>query len=303
MKNLHIIPENREPVRGDILLRHLWKNDPKECISWWRYKETVDIDGVKQYTTLNGSFTDIISSFKVQNIYIIANGSFVRGAYVTDGIEVIRATPKLVNAQGLVDRRNWKKIILTSDPKLIADGIQAIDEDFLEWFVKNPSCEEVEVEKVKIINYAFPRSVYDKYKILIPKEELCPLCNNNKLIDGVCKECTELLCKPFSVLENQETLEDVAKRKHRELSTATIGIIPNFVDGFLEGYKEAEGRSYSEGEVKSFLNSIISEINSRKENIETNQDKMPVHLLEGGLMAFEASIDAIKELFDEFKKK
>jgi hypothetical protein len=129
------------------------------------------------------------------------------------------------------------------------------------------------------------------------------LCNNNKLIDGVCKECTELLCKPFSVLENQETLEDVAKRKHRELSTATIGIIPNFVDGFLEGYKEAEGRSYSEGEVKSFLNSIISEINSRKENIETNQDKMPVHLLEGGLMAFEASIDAIKELFDEFKKK
>jgi len=34
-----------------------------------------------------------------------------------------------------------KKIILTTDPKLIADGVQAIDDEFLEWFVKNPSCE------------------------------------------------------------------------------------------------------------------------------------------------------------------
>jgi len=37
-----------------------------------------------------------------------------------------------------------KKIILTTDPQLIADGVQAIDDEFLEWFVKNPNCEEVE---------------------------------------------------------------------------------------------------------------------------------------------------------------
>jgi hypothetical protein len=39
----------------------------------------------------------------------------------------------------------YKKIILTTDPDLIADGIQPIDDEFLEWFVKNPSCENVEV--------------------------------------------------------------------------------------------------------------------------------------------------------------
>ena len=39
-----------------------------------------------------------------------------------------------------------KKIILTTDPDLIKDGIQAIDDEFLEWFVRNP-CEEVEVKK------------------------------------------------------------------------------------------------------------------------------------------------------------
>ena len=44
----------------------------------------------------------------------------------------------------------WKKIILTTDPDLIKDGVQAIDDEFLEWFVKNPSCEEVEIYLVEL---------------------------------------------------------------------------------------------------------------------------------------------------------
>jgi hypothetical protein len=40
-----------------------------------------------------------------------------------------------------------KKIILTTDQQLIDDGVQAIDDEFLEWFVKNPSCEYVNIEK------------------------------------------------------------------------------------------------------------------------------------------------------------
>ena len=57
-----------------------------------------------------------------------------------------------------------KKIILTTDPKLIADGVQSIDDNFLRWFVNNPSCEEVEV---------FHQDVYSmgkwdrRYKIII----------------------------------------------------------------------------------------------------------------------------------------
>ena len=37
----------------------------------------------------------------------------------------------------------YKKIILTTDQDLIKDGVQAIDNEFLEWFVKNPSCEKI----------------------------------------------------------------------------------------------------------------------------------------------------------------
>jgi hypothetical protein len=64
-----------------------------------------------------------------------------------------------------------KKIILTDNKDLIKDNVQAIDDEFLEWFVKNPSCEEVEVERnfadegIKGITY------YGKYFITIPKEE------------------------------------------------------------------------------------------------------------------------------------
>ena len=69
--------------------------------------------------------------------------------------------------------KDFKKIILTTDQDLIKDGVQPIDDEFLEWFVKNPSCEEVEVKYDKDI---FPYGVetsngYGWYKIIIPKEE------------------------------------------------------------------------------------------------------------------------------------
>jgi len=88
-----------------------------------------------------------------RNIYITNDEKFIRDEYVTDGIEVIKATPKLVDAQGLVNRRSWKKIILTTDQDLIKDGVQAIDDKFLEWFVKNPSCESVEITEDSFFGY------------------------------------------------------------------------------------------------------------------------------------------------------
>ena len=54
-----------------------------------------------------------------------------------------------------------KKIILTTDQDL--DGVQAIDDEFLEWFIKNPSCEEVEVRYTVDFN--------SKAVIIIPKEK------------------------------------------------------------------------------------------------------------------------------------
>lgn len=55
-----------------------------------------------------------------------------------------------------------KKIILTSDPNLIEKGVQAIDNEFLEWFVKNPNCEKVEIDE--LTDYKF-------YGIIIPNKK------------------------------------------------------------------------------------------------------------------------------------
>ena len=55
------------------------------------------------------------------------------------------------------------KIILTTDQDLIKDGVQSIDDDFLEWFVKNSSCERVEIRYTVDFN--------SKAVIIIPKEE------------------------------------------------------------------------------------------------------------------------------------
>jgi hypothetical protein len=75
-------------------------------------------------------------------------------------------------------RENDKKVILTTDQDLIENGVQAIDYEFLQWFVKNPSCESVEVESVEVEDYvgfaghtSYP-TFHSEYKIIIPKEEL-----------------------------------------------------------------------------------------------------------------------------------
>jgi hypothetical protein len=177
MKNLFILPTDKEPVKGDLLLRHIFKNDSKlECKSWWRYNNTITIDGVTQYTTLNGSFRDITSSFKTQNIYITSDEEIKEGDWVFDTFKnacpVIRQLK--TEEEVLEVQKTERKIILTTDQDLIADGVQSIDDDFLEWFVKNPSCEKVEVGKTNKLIDNYAEKDEDrwevKYHIYTPKE-------------------------------------------------------------------------------------------------------------------------------------
>jgi len=79
-----------------------------------------------------------------------------------------------------------KKIILTTDQELIEDGVQAIEDDFVKWFIKNPNCENVDIDKTlgcidldAVCNFGdnlpcpnSPSCLKNKYKIIIPKEEL-----------------------------------------------------------------------------------------------------------------------------------
>ncbi len=88
-----------------------------------------------------------------QNIYITSDEEIKFNEYVIQvnfektNTQVIRCTTefqvKIANDED--GSFTKKKIILTTDQDLIKDGVQAIDDEFLEWFVKNPSCEEVPI--------------------------------------------------------------------------------------------------------------------------------------------------------------
>jgi hypothetical protein len=92
--------------------------------------------------------------------FTIANGK--HHIYITNDEEIKGETVAInlrfnciqkVNPPENVDynifNKCFKKIILTTDQDLINYGVQAIDDEFLEWFVKNPSCERVEVKEDK----------------------------------------------------------------------------------------------------------------------------------------------------------
>ena len=71
----------------------------------------------------------------------------------------------------LTDLSECKLVIMTTDPDLIADGVQAIDDEFLNWFVKNPSCEEVEIRQIFVPSSMTYGINTNPYKIIIPTEE------------------------------------------------------------------------------------------------------------------------------------
>jgi hypothetical protein len=92
----------------------------------------------------------------------------------------------------------WKKIILTTDQDLIKDGVQTINDTFLEWFVKNPSCERVEIRDYKL---HFGSTIY---KIIIPqeepKQETIEEPNYNKIIE---QSLVELRKQPMSFVPDK----------------------------------------------------------------------------------------------------
>jgi hypothetical protein len=100
-----------------------------------------------------------------QNIYITSDDEIKQGDWcIYHSGEVIQYLVK-------VNTDNLKKIILSTDPDLIADGVQAIDNEFLEWFVKNQSCESIKVVHKFDEDWSEESGVFEisYYKIILPQ--------------------------------------------------------------------------------------------------------------------------------------
>jgi hypothetical protein len=140
-----------------------------------------------------------------QNIYITSDEEIKSGDWcinlnspyqhkelcrIDNQIELERYAQKTGNA--------CRKIILTTDQDLIADGVQGIEDSFLEWFINNPTCEEVEVQKW------FCGLDFLEYKIIIPQEKIKCYCGHTTTCD----------CGPEE--PKQETLEEFPKEEPKQ---------------------------------------------------------------------------------------
>jgi hypothetical protein len=145
MKNIHVLPTEK-PSRV--------------------YHTNTDKLGFSSYY-----LNDNRQTMKNQNIYITFDEEIKDGDYALQfhygKISIVKCdyqNKSVINNKSL--DLYATKIILTTDQDLIKDGVQAIDDEFLEWFVKNPSCEKVLINKL----YEYPTKIHIGYKIIIPKE-------------------------------------------------------------------------------------------------------------------------------------
>jgi hypothetical protein len=183
-----------------------------------------------------------------------------------------------------------KKIILTTDQSL--DGVQDIDDEFLEWFVKNPSCEFVEVEKGKILNqgsYITGNIVTkDYYEIIIPKEEPNYNMKQEILIEMERLEKEKL---------KQETLEEAAEKYVEDFDLSfydTVEEIPVKELGkkdFIEGAKWQSERMYSEEDMINFSEWVSIQYPNQRRFLTTN-DKI----------GFYTTKELLGKWFKKFKK-
>jgi hypothetical protein len=147
MKNLHIIPTN----------------DPSKLIKN-NLGYGIVSDAWKQFDI------DLIQA-QYQNIYITDNSEIIASWVLNTHTNKAYYLNGFYGIQPFV-----KKIILTTDPDLIQGGIQPISDEFLQWFVKNPSCGEVEVKKQyvtplgDIVDFCYDNERLN-HKIIIPQEE------------------------------------------------------------------------------------------------------------------------------------
>ena len=198
-----------------------------------------------------------------QNIYITSNRKPKAGDWS------IYQNDKIHKCMEDIVGDSFKKIILTTDQDLIDDGVQAIDDNFLEWFVENSNCEEIEVT-----TYHVKGDISGKlhYKIIIPKEP------KQEKWDNLNKELDDALEEEFGSEEpKQETLDEVAE-KYAEGKSSNSTFRNTHIRDFKAGADWQQERMYSEEEVLDLL---------LKSKIETSN----------------LYYEDMKEWFEQFKKK
>jgi len=276
MKNIHVLPTDK-PSR-------LYKSKITQNISMGPIDISQHGDATYNliiYITSDEEIKEgdwLFANQGVNKIVEIKEGNYPYGSINNKGDKIFNS-------------KHWKsKIILTTDQDLIADGVQAIDDEFLEWFVKNPSCEYVEVNDSKVVKeHIFDGSndgeiVWEK-KIIIPQEE--PKQDSTL-------ENSKLALKEYILANKEKVTEDLQEMREKSgtgrdetLEEAALSFLPrsevehdtDFITGFEFGTNWMAERMYSEEELKNAIEISVAKAL--------------------GVMSFTIN----EESFEQFKKK
>ena len=171
---------------------------------------------------------------------------------------------------------NCKKIVLTNNNTLIENNVQEVDDDFLRWLVKNPSCENIEVKKEYITPLGdIVETCYDNerlnYKITIPKEEL-----------------------------NQETLEEAAE-KYSKRSSASV-FQENHKKDFINGAKwqQEHEQFFNDDRVKT-LEKSMEYLLKRQETMFSGDEVYDI-LIHHTVELFKKEPITLEDFWNKFKK-
>jgi len=169
-----------------------------------------------------------------QNIYITSDEEIKEGDWFYNSIN---NNVNTCNNPKIAKNLQYKKIILTTDQDLIADGVQSIDDEFLEWFINNPSCDSVDVVNDEYVDLEKDEYI-DLYKIIIPQEEPKQTDENGKPITywgGLAEPKKETL---------EEAAEIYASHSLKEERQKDLNM------GFKAGTKWQAERMYSEEDIQ-----------------------------------------------------
>jgi hypothetical protein len=166
MKNIHLIPTDKPSKLVLNNENELWFNPVFSCKSGLAHPQNIYITSDEEIKEGDWFHLDMSDNDRPDEIHQMGTNKRSK----TGGINFSEPNSWT---------KSCKKITLTTDQEL--NGVQAIDDKFLEWFVKNPSCESVNVEKLLLCTYCgqehcdnlrcrgYKDSPY--YKIIIPQEE------------------------------------------------------------------------------------------------------------------------------------
>lgn len=202
----------------------------------------IGISKITNRVTYNKNKHDTLAWFNNQNLYITSDEEPQNNEWcLVDDKEVEKYCVPL-------SKHRYRKIVLTTDEKLIKEGIQSIETSFLVWFTNNSDCKFVEVKREIKKEYVDDQDAYGYdvpvYKIPIPNETWLEKHDNletAKQLEVEAKElCEEEQERSITItnINKQETPEEEKFYSQTEMEDIVKKTINQFCTYFSDSFRE-----------------------------------------------------------------